>query len=66
VLDEVSKKRVKDLCDEIAKEHDHTRFSLLISKLNEVLDGLEPSLKAAEKSDGTARSGARGPATTDG
>ena len=61
MLDEVSKKRVKELCDQRAKEQDHKRFSVLIRELNQVLDGLEPSLKAAEKSDGAAQSGERGP-----
>jgi len=61
VLDEVSKKRVKELCDQIAKEQDHKRFSVLISELNQVLDGMEPSLRRGEKSDGAARSGERGP-----
>jgi len=51
VLDDLSKKRVKELCDQIAKEQDHKRFSLLIAELNQMLDGLEPSLKPREKGD---------------
>lgn len=38
MLDEASKQRVKDLCDEIAKEQDHQRFSQLIAELNQLLD----------------------------
>jgi hypothetical protein len=38
VLDEISKNRVKELCDQIAKEQDHYRFSLLISELNRILE----------------------------
>lgn len=38
MLDEASKQRVKDLCDQIAKEQDHKRFSQLIAELNQVLD----------------------------
>ena len=54
MLDDLSKQRVKELCDQIAKEQDHKRFSLLISELNDVLDGLEPVLKPASKGDGAA------------
>jgi hypothetical protein len=38
VLDEGSKQRVKDLCDQIAKEQDRNRFSQLISELNYLLE----------------------------
>ena len=55
MLDDLSKKRVKELCDQIAKEQDHKRFSLLIAELNDMLDGLGPSLKPREKMDGDAR-----------
>lgn len=55
MLDDLSKKRVKELCDQIAKEQDHKRFSLLIAELNNVLDGLEPSLNPRDKMDGQAR-----------
>jgi hypothetical protein len=45
VLDEASKRRVKDLCDLIAKEQDHHRFSQLLAELNQVLDGSDLSSK---------------------
>jgi hypothetical protein len=38
VLDEASKQRVKDLCNQIAQEQDHRRFSQLIAELNQLLD----------------------------
>ena len=38
MLDENSKQRVKELCDQIAKEQDRDRFSLLISELNHLLE----------------------------
>lgn len=38
MLDDASKQRVKDLCDQIAKEQDHKRFSMLIAELNQLLD----------------------------
>jgi hypothetical protein len=38
VLDEDSKQRVKDLCDQIAKEQDRNRFSQLIAELNHILE----------------------------
>lgn len=43
MLDDGSKQRVKDLCDLIAKEQDHKRFSILIQELNQLLDGVQPS-----------------------
>ncbi|HLZ39651.1 MAG TPA: hypothetical protein VKQ11_01735 [Candidatus Sulfotelmatobacter sp.] len=43
MLDDGSKQRVKDLCDLIAKEQDHKRFSMLIQELNQLLDGVQPS-----------------------
>lgn len=61
MLNDLSKKRVKELCDQIAKEQDHKRFSLLIAELNDMLDGLEPSLKPREKMDGQARGPAAAP-----
>ena len=39
MLDEASKLRVKELCDLIAKEQNHHRFSQLIAELNRLLDG---------------------------
>ncbi len=33
-----SKERVKELCDQIAKEQDRNRFSELISELNQLLE----------------------------
>jgi hypothetical protein len=38
VLDEVSKQRVQELCNQIANEQDRNRFSRLISELNQVLE----------------------------
>jgi len=38
MLDEHSKQRVKELCDLIAKEQDHHRFSSLVAELNRLLD----------------------------
>lgn len=43
MLDDGSKQRVKDLCDLIAKEQDHKRFSMLIQELNQLLDGVQAS-----------------------
>jgi len=39
MLDELSKQRVKHLCELIAKEQDHQRFSVLMKELNDLLDG---------------------------
>ena len=38
MLNDSAKQRVKDLCDQIANEQDHGRFSLLISELNQILE----------------------------
>ncbi len=38
MLDGESKERVKELCDQIAKEQDRNRFSELISELNQLLE----------------------------
>ena len=38
MLDGDSKERVKELCDQIAKEQDRNRFSELISELNQLLE----------------------------
>ena len=43
MLDEASKRRVKDLCDLIAKEQDHHRFSQLIAELNQLLEASDLS-----------------------
>ena len=45
MLDEASKRRVKELCDLIAKEQDHHRFSQLLAELNQVLDGSNSTRK---------------------
>jgi hypothetical protein len=42
VFDEASKERIKQLCDLIAKEQDHRRFSLLIAELNQLLEEVQP------------------------
>ena len=46
MFDEFSKQRVKHLCDLIAKEQDHQRFSVLVAELNDLLDGSDPSRKS--------------------
>jgi hypothetical protein len=38
MLDEQSKQRMKELCDRIANEQDHHRFSSLVAELNRLLD----------------------------
>lgn len=38
MLEGDSKQRVKDLCDQIAREQDRDRFSQLISELNQLLE----------------------------
>lgn len=45
MLNESSKQRVKQLCEQIANEQDHNRFSVLIAELNGLLDGIDPSAK---------------------
>ena len=45
MFDEFSKQRVKHLCDQIAKEQDHQRFSLLVAELNDLLEGFDPARK---------------------
>jgi len=42
VFDGESKDRIKQLCDLIAKEQDHQRFSLLIAELNQLLEEVQP------------------------
>ena len=42
MFDEESKERIKQLCDLIAKEQDHRRFSLLIAELNQLLEEVQP------------------------
>jgi hypothetical protein len=42
VFDGELKGRVKQLCDRIAKEQDHQRFSLLIAELNQLLEDMQP------------------------
>ncbi len=49
MLTEESKKRVKELCDLIAKEQDHRRFLNLLSELNRELDGTGSSNHSGEK-----------------
>jgi len=38
MLNEQAKQRVKELCELIAKEQDHHRFSSLVEELNRLLD----------------------------
>jgi hypothetical protein len=55
MLDETSKERVKQLCDLIAKEQDHRRFSVLLTELNQVLDGNRTGDRGAhDRQDGQA------------
>jgi hypothetical protein len=42
MFDEPSKQRVKELCDQIAKEQAHPRFSMLVAGLNQLLEELDP------------------------
>ena len=42
MFDGPSKERIKQLCDLIAKEQDHRRFSLLIAELNQLLEEVQP------------------------
>ncbi|MFZ0732257.1 MAG: hypothetical protein WAM79_08035 [Candidatus Sulfotelmatobacter sp.] len=42
---------MKDLCDQIAKEQDHKRFSDLIAELNQLLDSA--NTPAGNPADGT-------------
>jgi hypothetical protein len=48
MLDDMSKQRVKHLCDLIAKEQDHQRFSVLVAELNDLLDGFDSGKKDAD------------------
>jgi hypothetical protein len=43
MLDEPSKQRMKELCDLIANEQDHHRFSSLVAELNRLLDDCYPA-----------------------
>jgi hypothetical protein len=43
LLDEASKQRVKELCDQIANEQDRNRFSELVAELNQLLDAADSS-----------------------
>ena len=43
MLDEQSKQRMKELCDRIANEQDHHRFSSLVAELNRLLDDCYPA-----------------------
>jgi hypothetical protein len=51
MIDETSKQRVKELCDLIAKEQDHQRFSVLVAELNQLLDGFDPTINRDSKED---------------
>jgi hypothetical protein len=57
MLDDVSKQRVKELCDLIAKEQNAYRFSDLLRQLNAVLDGSGGAIKGdgVDKTDGAAK-----------
>jgi hypothetical protein len=43
MLDEQSKQKMKELCDRIADEQDHHRFSSLVAELNRLLDDCYPA-----------------------
>jgi len=60
VLDEDSKQRVKELCDQIAKEQDRNRFSLLISELNHILESSGVVHNGRDGHNGNGRDGASG------
>jgi hypothetical protein len=47
MLDEQTKRQVKELCDRIAHEQDPKRFTTLIAELNRLLDGTDASKKGA-------------------
>ena len=49
MLDEESKQRVRELCDQIAKEQNPERFAKLVQQLNEAFDSAD--LPGAEKRD---------------
>lgn len=49
MLDDLSKQRVKELCDMIAKEQDHHRFSVLVAELNQLLDEFDPNAKQSSQ-----------------
>jgi hypothetical protein len=50
MLDETAKERVKQLCDLIAREQDHRRFSLLLTELNQVLEGARTGTRGSHDS----------------
>ncbi len=52
MLDEISKQRVKELCDQIAREQDRHRFSRLISELNQILE--DSGTRTTARADGVA------------
>ena len=43
MLDEQSKQKMKELCDLIANEQDHHRFSSLMAELNRLLEDCYPT-----------------------
>ncbi len=47
MLDETSKRRIKELCNAIANESDHDRFSQLVGELNQVFDTAESHFEEA-------------------
>jgi hypothetical protein len=47
MLDEQTKRQVKELCDRIAHEQDPKRFTILIAELNRLLGGTDASKKGA-------------------
>lgn len=63
MLNEESRKRVKELCDQIAKEHDHGRFSQLISELNRILEASGARKEVSGNTDGSAKADGRSEVT---
>jgi hypothetical protein len=53
VLDDASKQRLKHLCDLIAKEQDHQRFSVLVAELNDLLESADCAPRKEEEKRGT-------------
>ncbi len=45
MIDEASKRRIKQLCEEIATEQDRGNFSHLVAELNQLLEELDTKPK---------------------
>lgn len=51
MLDEASRNKVKQLCDQIAKEQDRDRFSILVAELNRILEAADGQAAGSELED---------------